>query len=313
MTKFIPQIRTAAGWLILAAVVLWAYSRPFSGLLHSWVDYVEYQHGFLVPLFAAVLLWVRRDMLGEATFEGSLWGIPLLGLSLAARWASAYWSLAKLDALSLLPCLAGIALLLGGWRVLRWAGPSIAFLVFMIPLPGAVGGLLSYPLQRVACITSTYAIQLVGIPAFAQGNVIHLPRTDLGVVDACSGLQMMMLFFAVCVGAAFIVRRSFAEKVFLVLSAIPIAVAANVARITLTAILYQTAGPALAQAVFHDLAGWLMMPIAVVMLWLLAGVLSLLRIFPMHPDSVGVLQRTIEEDERFDEDFFDEDHGLVSA
>ena len=39
-------------------------------------------------------------------------------------------------------------------------------------------------------------------------------------------------------------------------------------RITVTGVLHQTVGSKIANAVFHDLAGWLMMPLALGVLWL---------------------------------------------
>jgi exosortase/archaeosortase family protein len=55
-----------------------------------------------------------------------------------------------------------------------------------------------------------------------------------------------------------------------VASAIPIAILVNVIRITATGVAYHLAGreSALARLIYHDLAGWLMMPLALVMLWL---------------------------------------------
>jgi hypothetical protein len=59
-----------------------------------------------------------------------------------------------------------------------------------------------------------------------------------------------------------------------VLSAVPIALAVNIVRITATGALYVWAGPRIADLVFHDLAGWLMMPLALGLLWLEARFLS---------------------------------------
>jgi exosortase/archaeosortase family protein len=44
-------------------------------------------------------------------------------------------------------------------------------------------------------------------------------------------------------------------------------VAANVVRITVTGALYESSRSDLAKVVFHDVAGWLMMPLALVMLF----------------------------------------------
>jgi exosortase/archaeosortase family protein len=64
-----------------------------------------------------------------------------------------------------------------------------------------------------------------------------------------------------------IVNRPPLDKALILASAIPVAVAANILRITVTGILHKTAGPRLAELVFHDLAGWLMMPLALALMW----------------------------------------------
>ena len=77
-----------------------------------------------------------------------------------------------------------------------------------------------------------------------------------------------------CVGAVFLSDRSRIEKWIILASAAPIAVLANVIRISATAVLYQVGGVELGNRVFHDLAGWFMMPLAVVILWFLLWFLN---------------------------------------
>jgi exosortase/archaeosortase family protein len=110
--------------------------------------------------------------------------------------------------------------------------------------------------------------------------------TQLGVVEACSGLRMLMLFFAICLGAAILLRRPLWEKIVIVISAIPIAVFSNVVRITLTAFLHEQVSAELADRVFHDLAGLLMMPLALLLLW---GEMVLLGNLFLEPVSEGPL------------------------
>ena len=77
---------------------------------------------------------------------------------------------------------------------------------------------------------------------------------------------MLVTFFALSTAVAIVIQRSWTEKGIVVLSAIPIAIIANVARITLTGVLYVSVGAGTARVVFHDLAGWLMMPFACLLL-----------------------------------------------
>jgi exosortase len=119
---------------------------------------------------------------------------------------------------------------------------------------------------RVATGMSTYILQTVGMPAVAEGNVIILDDVRLGVVDACSGLGMIVTFAAMSAGVALIIRSEWWVKVGVLFGAIPLAVVSNVARITVTGVLYQAGFAEVGEAVFHDLAGWLMMPLASVIL-----------------------------------------------
>ncbi|MGH7171695.1 MAG: exosortase/archaeosortase family protein [Gemmataceae bacterium] len=236
-------------------------------MIGRWGNDSRYSHGYLVPLFAAFLLWSRRGLLTAAPVRPSWWGLPCLAAGLGLHFAGTYLYLDWLCGISLLPCLAAVVLLLGGWSALRWAWPGVAFLIFMVPLPFRAETALAHPLQRIATAISIYALQTLGFTAYGEGNVIRMGTIHLGVVEACSGLSMLLIFFAVCTAVAVLVPRRL-DKACIVASAVPIALAANITRITVTGILYKTAGSRWADLVFHDLAGWLMMVLALGMLWL---------------------------------------------
>lgn len=253
---------------LLALGLAWAYGPTLAGLARAWSENPQYSHGFLVPVFAAVVLWVRRPQHPAVRFEPSWWGLAWLGLASALRLIAAGFYHEWLDALSLLPALAGVCVLLGGRPALRWAWPAVLFLVFMMPAPYQFEVALAQPLQRVATIASTYALQTLGLPAVSEGNVILLRDVRLGVEEACSGLGMLLTFFALSSAVALVLARNWVERVVLFVSAVPVALAANIIRITATGVLYLTAGGAVARVVYHDLAGWLMMPLALGLLWL---------------------------------------------
>jgi exosortase len=242
--------------------------------MHRWWNEADYSHGFFVPLFAAFLLWHRRGMVSSTSTGGRWLGMILVAVTAGIRFAAAYLSSPLVDAVSIPVCMAGIALLLGGWEALRWSWPAVVFLFFMIPLPGIVSERLAGPLQRVATECGTFALQTLGVPAGAAGNVIYLSQDPpIMVVEACSGLRMLVCFLAITMGAAFVLEWALLERVVVLLSGFGIAVAANVIRITSTGFVHEHFGPEVAQRIFHDFAGWLMMPLACLMvgleLWLI--------------------------------------------
>jgi exosortase len=220
--------------------------------------------------------------------------MALLGGAVAMRLVGSYYHFVYLDPLSLLPALAGICVLLGGWACLRWAWPAVAFLFFMIPLPFSASIAMAEPLQLVATEASTFLLQTLGLPAVAEGNVILLNEVELGVVEACSGLRMLVVFFALSTAVAILIRKPLWEKLLICASAAPIALVVNILRITVTGVLHETAGSEIADAVFHDLAGWLMMPIALGLLALEMKLLKHLLIEPASGPTVAAVTPRVE-------------------
>jgi exosortase len=240
--------------------------------------------GALVLLIAELFQHSPADARQSA--DWTWWAMGFFAVWALMRLISACLVMERTDEWSILLFAAGVAMFFGGWRALRWSWPSIVFLYFMTPLPGAVQGRLGPFLQGIATWASVYAIQTLGIPSArggADGNVIQLPAAQLKVAEACSGLRMLMLFFAICVGAAFLLRCPLWKKVVIVISAIPIAIFSNVTRIAVTAILYEMArrwpthiSEETANWVFHNGAGWLMMPYALLLLLVLWKLLAIL-------------------------------------
>src|SRR5207244_4033561 len=99
-------------------------------------------------------------------------------------------------------------------------------------------------------ICSTFALQTLGLPALAEGNVILLNEVEIGIVEACSGLRMLVIFFALSTAVALLSRRPLTDRVAIVVSAIPIALLSNLLRIIVTGVLHETVGSEIANAVF---------------------------------------------------------------
>lgn len=283
------------GTLALAATG-WAYWTTLTDFAERWTDDPQYSHGWIVPLFSAYLLCLRRghipitarcrprpqpsglfgrliwtvtdtfNRFAAATFRPRWWGLAVVLVAVAARWLAFDQYQPWLDAVSLLVCLAGLAATLGGRAGLRWAWPAVLFLGFMIPLPYRVHYALGSQLQAVATTASTYLLQTVGVPAIAEGNAILITSQSLNVEEACNGLSMLVTFFALAVGYAIVFSRHWVGRAVLVAAAIPVAVGANVVRITATGVLCEAGHPELARGVFHDAAGLVMPLLGVAML-----------------------------------------------
>ncbi len=256
-----------AATLLIAGACAWAFWPTLVQLGAKWLNDPQYSHGLLVPVFAGVLLWMRRDRAPANALPAPLPGIALLAVGLVCRVFGGFIYFEWLEAFALLPVLAGLLLTFGGWRFLRWSAPAVAFLAFMIPMPYRFEILLGYPLQRMATEASTYVLQTLGQPAIAQGNTILIREFKLGIVEACSGLRMLVTFITFSTAVCLVVTKPFSDKLLILLSAIPIALVTNILRIVVTGLMYLHVSGESAHVFFHDLAGWFMMPTALLLLW----------------------------------------------
>lgn len=264
-----------AGLIAAAIITVIAFFfsdvSAWSWLYGQWTTNPDNSHGLLVPAFAGWLLWQRKQMI-PTTWPPVSWLWVLLGCGLVVfgilfRCSGIYTRTISYEAASVIPCIAGIIVICFGLPGVLWAWPAVIFLGFMIPIPSTIGGSLSGILQSIATISSTFLLQTIGIPAVSEGNVIWLTNQPLGVAQACSGLRMMTSFFALATGMALVIERPIWEKAVIILSAPLIAITSNVLRISATAIAYEFGNEKMAELIFHDLAGWLMMPVGLLLLW----------------------------------------------
>ncbi|HSQ57859.1 MAG TPA: exosortase/archaeosortase family protein [Gemmata sp.] len=254
--------------VVLGLLLVWAYLPMLLVFGDKWLNDPQYSHGLLVPVFSAYLI---RRAWREGAFTPNpmpVLGGALLVIVLGIRLISGSLLFHQLDALSLLVSLVAVSLAAGGTALLKRTGPGIAFLIFMIPLPYELERNVGQPLKAAATTCSTFMLQTIGQPAIQDGNLILIDDVRLGVVDACSGLKMLMTFAAFSVGAVLLMKRSRFEKFMVVLGIVPIAIIANVLRITATGIGYVCFTNPRVLEFLHDLNGWLMMPVGLALLGL---------------------------------------------
>ena len=265
------------GLIAVATTLGWAYEPNLVSLYHAWNE-PEYTHGFLVVPIALVILWKRWP--GPDDPRPAHWwpGWALVLAALAARACfherGSTWN----ESATLLPVVVGLAFARLGWRTMRRAWPAFAFLIFLYPLPPQVNAALSQPLQSLATTLSCNLLRLTGLWVMPEGNVIMVGNQRLEVAVACNGLSMLMSLAATVAATASLVPMANWKRILLLLSIIPIALISNVLRIAATAWCYYEFGADVGGKYAHDLAGWLMMPTAMLLVALELGIASWLII-----------------------------------
>lgn len=255
--------------LVLSAVTVWSYWAVIAGLFAAWQHDADYSAGQLVPFIAVFLVWRERK-----AFRGSLqapaWyaGIVLILLAEAARTYGYFFFRPWVERCSLLLITGGLVLIVAGWQVFRRVLWMLLFLFLMVPLPGRIHSLINLPLQNTATTGAVFLLEACGTSLSQQGNIVVLSGdTPLEVAEACSGLRMLVAFVIAAAFIAYMVRRPRWQKAVLLVSSIPVAVACNVVRIFVTGMLMLHVGSEVAQKFFHDIGGFVMIAIAVSLLF----------------------------------------------
>jgi exosortase len=148
-------------------------------------------------------------------------------------------------------------------------------LLLAIPLPTILFNQITFPLQLLASRFASDLLPLAGVPVLREGNVIQLPAMQLEVAEACSGIRSLMSLFTVAVIYGYFLERTTWRRVALALASLPIAVAANVARIFGTGLCVHYWDPDKAMGFFHEFSGWLMFLVSLACLYLVHRVMAL--------------------------------------
>jgi len=276
--KAAPERRrayAATACLVVAAVAVFGPILYYM-VLH-WANQPDYSHGFLVAPLALYFAWERRAQLRRAPVAPSWWGVlPLaLGTTALAIGRLGVELMAMRTAFVL--TVIGLVLLLLGRAVFRVLAFPLLFLFLMVPLPQSLVNVVAFPLQLVAADFAVESLHLLGIPALREGNIIHLARSQpLFVAEACSGLRSLMALGTLAVVFAYFFRKSTAERILIVLSAIPIAIAVNAFRVGLTGYLTNSFGAQAAEGVIHQTEGFFTFGLALALLLVEAWLLQLL-------------------------------------
>jgi exosortase len=257
---------------IALAVLGWAFWPTVRELFDTWVTQPDYSHGPLVPLFSLYLLAKRKQVAVAPARPWPVLGFAILAFAILLRLAGSATSFLPLEGVAFILCLTGLAALAGGRAALIRFWPPFVFLLFMIPLPYEMSRLLGAQLQEIGTLATTYLLQCLGQPALAEGNRILIGNVTLNVVEACSGLRMLMTFFAFSTAAVFLMDRHWVVKTLVLASAVPIALVTNILRITATGLahvwLADGDDKTRLLSFIHDFNGWMMMPVGLLFLLL---------------------------------------------
>jgi exosortase len=267
----------AWGSALICVLMAAVYYHVLAKLVTDWYQIPDFSHGFLVPIFAAYLVWVKRKALLVTRIVPTWSGIVVIVLGLLVLLLGVYGAELFLSRVSLVILLAGLVLSFGGWQLLKELRFPLLVLLLAIPIPYIVFNEITLPLQSLASKLASTLLPIFGVPVLRDGNVIELPAMKLEVAEACSGIRSLMSLFTLSVFYGYFVEKSNLRRALLALASIPIAIAANAVRILGTGLCVQYWDPDKALGFFHEFSGWVMFLVSLGCLYIVHRVMCLFR------------------------------------
>lgn len=244
--------------LLLAVAFLLLTFPTWRWLWGEWLGNSYYSHGILiVPLciFLGYQRIRRDDAFTWRPGQGSLGGLLLLTIAVAAYlWfvsQRAYW----LAAFSMIFMIAGGIWLLGGGRAVRTLAFPIGYLAFMVPLPFIERSTL--PLALFTGVCSGGLVHFLGLDVTIVGNAVSLPNADLVIGAQCSGVNSLITLLALMTLLAYLVEGPLWARFLLVVLAAPLALLGNILRVSSLLYVARAWGADAAFSYYHDYSGFI--------------------------------------------------------
>ena len=251
---------------VMLAGLVFLYFPILQKLAHDWDTNDNYSHGYFIPILSAYLIYTYKDDLKQLPLQSNIGGLFLFAAGLVLLIIGKTGSEFFLQRTSLIPVLAGLVLFCLGFAFLKKLFLPIIYLIFMVPLPAIIWNKIAFPMQLFGSFLTEKFVTLVGIPIFREGNILHLSETTLEVVDACSGLRSLTTLFALSAIFAILSTHNTWKKWVLFLAAAPIAIFANIVRLSATALLASKYGSDVANGFLHDFSGLVVFAVGILLL-----------------------------------------------
>ncbi|MGN6506617.1 MAG: exosortase/archaeosortase family protein [Tepidisphaeraceae bacterium] len=264
-SKITPSLAVLAFVLALFGVVV-TYRAWLDIFEIAW-EQPEYQHVFLVPFVAFFLAYVRRQRLAYLRVTGTALGPTLVILG----WAvGSYGFNHRVQAMfhlgAVLVLIGCIVAALGKQALFRFM-PVAIVLLLIVPIPNGLRQEISRPLQHYTAEIASYLLGLFGVDTQVLGNLLIINNQPVLIAEGCNGMRMVFPLLLISYGFAFGLPLRASVRMIIVLASPIVALVCNVLRV-LPLVWLQGQGK-MGQTVgerLHEQSGWLMVPLAFLVL-----------------------------------------------
>jgi exosortase C (VPDSG-CTERM-specific) len=237
----------------------------------------------LVPFVVCYLLFLERKQLSQRYESAVVWAVPPLLLGAAAlavaevlKPVRVIFSLndhLALVALAFVCFVWSGAFLFLGKTWMKTAAFSMAFLVFLVPLPDRAVDWLETSSKLASAEAANLFFGISGTPALREGTTFQLPGFAIQVAQECSGIKSSWVLFITSLVAAHLFLSKTWSRAVLVAAVIPLGILRNGFRIMVIGLLCVRVNPDMINSVVHRRGGPLFFALSLIPLWLLLWLL----------------------------------------
>jgi len=248
---------------LFAPTLVWLWGRWTLSVWH-------HAHGLLIVPVVAYFVREELRAVRHLPVSSSAWGFVILVPALALHAIDAGMHTELLAAAAIVLALPGLSLLFLGVARTRVILIPLLFLAFALPIPLSFTEAIHLQLRHIATAATAAVVPLFGIPVFVEGTTLNMPSGAVQVADACSGFSTLYAALAVAFLTAYS-TPSPARRVLVLLSAAPLAIAANALRVIFLVLLVVWQGQAVLETFIHPLSGIMTFALALPVIFWLGG------------------------------------------
>lgn len=249
--------------LLFAPTVGWLFER---WTMSVWSN----AHGLLIPPLVGYFVYQELRPLRHLPRSSSAWGYAWLLPALALHALDAGMHTQLLSAVAMLPALLGLAFLLLGTTRTRAILFPLAFLALAIPIPLAFTETIHWQLRQLVTAVTSTVVPWFGLPVFVEGTTLHMAGGNIEIADACSGFSTLQAAVAVACLTAYSTTAP-GRRLIVLLSAVPLAIVANLVRVTGLVLMVAWYGSATLDTFLHPLSGLLTFALVLPVIFWLGG------------------------------------------
>lgn len=251
-------------WAVCAFALL--YGPIYWDASHNIWGRDEYAHAPMILLIAGWLAWQKKNELLSTAAINPSWqvaGWAMLAFSLVGALLGRILTFSILEFVAQPFVLAALCLLIGGTRALKSLWFPLAFLVFMIPLPGSWVDATTGTLKQWVSVWVETLLAAAHYPVGRTGVMLTVGHYQLLVADACSGMHSMFTLTSMGALVLYLRGRTHPAHLAIMLAAIfPIAFIANMIRVMALVLITYHLGDEAGQGFMHGAAGIVLIVVA---------------------------------------------------